>query len=96
MILDSERSDEVIDFTMMCAFLCMCVCLCPRKEVEKIFRFSNLVVIFGRKLDLVGAFERLIQKIPRNFQQEYLLLTSGKKGKLKNTGIFRQNQFMTK
>ncbi|KAF0767132.1 hypothetical protein FWK35_00002339 [Aphis craccivora] len=31
-ILDSERSDECIDFTLLCFFF-FCVCLCTRESV---------------------------------------------------------------
>ncbi|KAF0765223.1 hypothetical protein FWK35_00008104 [Aphis craccivora] len=33
LILDSERSDECIDFTMLCVFFFFCVCV--HKKVSK-------------------------------------------------------------
>ncbi|KAF0714872.1 hypothetical protein FWK35_00030246 [Aphis craccivora] len=42
-ILDSERSDECIDFTMLCFFFC--VCLWTRVRVEIMLQFQTLGVV---------------------------------------------------
>jgi len=52
-ILDSERSDECTDFTMMCFFLVFCLSS-PCNGV-KVFQFSTLGVVFGRKVVVVGT-----------------------------------------
>ncbi|KAF0771419.1 hypothetical protein FWK35_00004981 [Aphis craccivora] len=37
-VLDSERSDECIDFTMLCVFSFF-LCLCTRERVEIMLQF---------------------------------------------------------
>ncbi|KAE9543027.1 hypothetical protein AGLY_002938 [Aphis glycines] len=41
--MNSERSDECIDFTMLCVFFIFFVCLCTRERVEIMLRFSTSV-----------------------------------------------------
>ncbi|KAF0755409.1 hypothetical protein FWK35_00017989, partial [Aphis craccivora] len=50
---DSERSDECIDFTMLCVFFL--VCLCTRESVEIMLQFQTMGVVSCSKLNLVGA-----------------------------------------
>jgi len=40
-ILDTERSDECIDFTMMCVIFYLC--LCTQREVEIMLQFFTSV-----------------------------------------------------
>jgi len=61
-ILDSERSDERIDFTMMFYFF-LCV-MYTLKVVEKVL-FSTFGVVSSTKLNLVGNF---LKSIYSNFQ----------------------------
>ena len=42
-ILDSEWSDECIDFTMLCFFFFLC--LCTRERVEIMLEFQTLGVV---------------------------------------------------
>ncbi|KAF0769241.1 Uncharacterized protein FWK35_00004746, partial [Aphis craccivora] len=53
--IDSERSDECIDFTMLCVFF---VCLCTRERVEIKLQFQTLGVVSDSKMNLVGALGR--------------------------------------
>ncbi|KAF0771826.1 Uncharacterized protein FWK35_00001119 [Aphis craccivora] len=87
-ILDSERSDECIDFTMLCVFL---LCLCTRERVEIMLQFQTLGVVSDSKMNLVGALRRSFFKFPNSFQKrrekpkkikekrEFLLKTIDKK-----------------
>ncbi|KAF0762849.1 Uncharacterized protein FWK35_00031908 [Aphis craccivora] len=52
-ILDSERSDECIDFTMLCVFFFLF--LCTRESVEIMLQFQTLGVVSDSKMNLVGA-----------------------------------------
>jgi len=45
-VLDSERIEESIDFTMLCVLF---LCLYTRKLVEIMFRFSTSVAFLVRK-----------------------------------------------
>ncbi|KAF0764553.1 Uncharacterized protein FWK35_00026184 [Aphis craccivora] len=42
--IDSERSDECIDFTMLCVFFFF-LCLCTRESVEIMLEFQTLGVV---------------------------------------------------
>jgi len=53
-ILDSERSDECIDFTIICVFFLFCVL--ATFWVVKMLRFSN------RKVNSVGNFRGVEMK----------------------------------
>ncbi|KAF0708119.1 Uncharacterized protein FWK35_00027883, partial [Aphis craccivora] len=44
LILDSERNDECIDFTMLCVCFFF-LCLCTRERVEIILQFQTLGVV---------------------------------------------------
>ncbi|KAF0748960.1 Uncharacterized protein FWK35_00027054 [Aphis craccivora] len=89
-ILASERSDdECIDFTILCVFFF--VCLCTRECVEIKLKFQTLGVISDRKLNLVGALKRSFLKISNSFQSN----EKNQKKKLRKTGNFTQNQFLT-
>ncbi|KAF0750935.1 Uncharacterized protein FWK35_00031388, partial [Aphis craccivora] len=61
---DSERSDECIDFTMLCVFLCLCI----RERVELMLQFQTLGVS-DRKMNLVGALGRSFFEFPNSFQK---------------------------
>ena len=67
-ILDSERSDECIYFTMMCVFLFIYfffVSVISNRNNALIFNFS---ILFHGKVNLVGSFGRPFFKIPNSFQ----------------------------
>ncbi|KAF0765699.1 Uncharacterized protein FWK35_00003260 [Aphis craccivora] len=49
---DSERSDENIDFTMLCVFF---LSLCTLERVEIMLQFQNMGMVSCRKMSLVGA-----------------------------------------
>lgn len=51
-ILDSKRSEECIDFTMIC------LCLCTRFWVEKVLGSLTSRRVSYRKLHVDGAFQR--------------------------------------
>ena len=54
--LDSERSDECIDFTMMCVFFfILFLCLSSRFGAVKVLRFSKVGPVSDRKVNLVGT-----------------------------------------
>ncbi|KAF0769475.1 Uncharacterized protein FWK35_00007695 [Aphis craccivora] len=53
LLLDSERSDECIDFTMLLCFFF--VCLFTRERVEIMLQFQTLGVVSDSKMNLVGA-----------------------------------------
>ncbi|KAF0772733.1 Uncharacterized protein FWK35_00007800, partial [Aphis craccivora] len=60
-IFDSERSDECIDFTMLCVLFIFFVCVCVHENVSKIeimLQFRTLVVVSDSKMNLVGALGR--------------------------------------
>ncbi|KAF0702576.1 Uncharacterized protein FWK35_00025123, partial [Aphis craccivora] len=80
-ILNSERSDECIDFTMLCFFFFF-VSVYTRKCGNNA-RISN----FG-----VGALGRSFFEIPNSFQKR----REKPKKNYGKTGIFTQNQFSTK
>ncbi|KAF0773441.1 Uncharacterized protein FWK35_00004538, partial [Aphis craccivora] len=85
-ILNSARSDECIDFTMMCVFFC----LSPRFGAVQVLRFLNS----APKMNLVGTFGRSFVEIRNSFQKK-----SKKQKKKKNerkTGIFTKTQCLTK
>ncbi|KAF0747818.1 Uncharacterized protein FWK35_00030730, partial [Aphis craccivora] len=69
-ILDSERSNECIDFTMMCVFLFLC--LSPR--------FGAVKVDFKKKVNLVGTLQvgQNVRKNPKKVteKREFLRKTS--------------------
>ncbi|KAF0765737.1 Uncharacterized protein FWK35_00004780 [Aphis craccivora] len=82
-ILDSERSDECIDFTMCVFFLC----LCTRESVEITLQFQTMGVVFFSKMNLVGAlgsFQKRREKPKKKIKEkrEFLRKTS-----------FRPNRF---
>ncbi|KAF0762621.1 Uncharacterized protein FWK35_00028169 [Aphis craccivora] len=79
MILDSEQSDECINFTMLCVY----VCLCTRERVKIMFQFQTLVVVSDSKINLDGALGRSFLKFPIVFK------SAGKKQKkIKENGNF--------
>ncbi|KAF0768215.1 Uncharacterized protein FWK35_00014620 [Aphis craccivora] len=56
---DSERSEECIDFTMLCVFfLFFFLCLCTRESVEITLQFQTMGVVSCRKMNLVGVLGR--------------------------------------
>ncbi|KAF0746001.1 Uncharacterized protein FWK35_00033765 [Aphis craccivora] len=64
LVLDSERSYECIDFTMLCVFfLCLNV-----SNNASIFNFSSFS---GSKVNLVGALGRSFFEIPNSFQKHW-------------------------
>ncbi|KAF0757145.1 Uncharacterized protein FWK35_00013362 [Aphis craccivora] len=65
-ILDSERNDECIDFTMLYVFF---LCLCTRERVEIMLQFQTLGVVSDSKLNLVGALGRSFFEFPNSFQK---------------------------
>jgi len=68
-ILDSERSNKCIDFTMICGFFLVSVITVWG---SKRLQFSSTVyldTLFDGKVNLVGAFGRLKFKIPNCFQK---------------------------
>jgi len=77
-ILNSERSDECINWFYNDVFFFLIFYLCLRSQNNaSIFNFS---IIFGGKLNLVGAFQYFVP---------------GKtKTKLRKNRIFTQNQFL--
>ncbi|KAF0702102.1 Uncharacterized protein FWK35_00026645 [Aphis craccivora] len=81
-ILDSERSDECIDFAMMCVFF---LCLSPRFGAVKVLKFSKVGPVSDRKVNLVGTlggqnFKKNPKKVTE--KREFLRKTS-----------FRPNRF---
>ncbi|KAF0772657.1 Uncharacterized protein FWK35_00002684, partial [Aphis craccivora] len=60
--IHSERSDECIDFTMLCFFF---VCLCTLERVKIMLQFQTL----GFCVYLVGAFESSFFEFPNSFQK---------------------------
>ncbi|KAF0772035.1 hypothetical protein FWK35_00002746 [Aphis craccivora] len=49
----SERSDECIDFTMMCVFFFLFLCLSPRFGAVKVLRFKKVSPVSDRKVNLI-------------------------------------------
>ncbi|KAF0772210.1 Uncharacterized protein FWK35_00010054 [Aphis craccivora] len=74
-ILDSERSEECIDFTMMCVFFVSAYSITSRNNAP-ISNYGG-----GQKLTFSNSFQKNREKQKKN---------DGK------TGIFTQNQFLTK
>ncbi|KAF0758673.1 hypothetical protein FWK35_00031166, partial [Aphis craccivora] len=72
-ILDSERSDECIDFTMLCVFF---FCLYTRESVEIMLQFQTLGVVSDSKLNLVVL--KIAGKNQKKIKEkwEFLLKTS--------------------
>ncbi|KAF0752767.1 Uncharacterized protein FWK35_00008874 [Aphis craccivora] len=68
-ILDSERSDECIDFTMLCCVFFFFLCLCTQERVEIMLQFKTLGVVSDSKMNLVGAFGRSFFEFPNSFQK---------------------------
>ncbi|KAF0773766.1 Uncharacterized protein FWK35_00000042 [Aphis craccivora] len=66
-ILDSEQSDECIDFTML--FIFFFVCLCTRQHVGIMLQFQTLGVISYSKMNLVFVIRRSFFEIPNGFQK---------------------------
>ncbi|KAF0754954.1 Uncharacterized protein FWK35_00026439, partial [Aphis craccivora] len=66
-ILDSERNDECIDFTMLCVFFFLC--LCTRERVEIMLEFQTLGVVSDSLSNLVGALGRSFFEFPNSFQK---------------------------
>jgi len=65
MILDSERSDKRIDFTIMCVFLSL-ECTISSRNHTLIFNFD---MFSNRKVNLVGTLGNSKFKISSNFQK---------------------------
>ncbi|KAF0755764.1 Uncharacterized protein FWK35_00009769 [Aphis craccivora] len=69
-VTDSKRSDECIDFTMLCYVVCFFFFVSVyTKRVEIMFQFQTLGVVFGRKLNLVvalGSFQKRREKPKKN------------------------------
>ncbi|KAF0744087.1 Uncharacterized protein FWK35_00025880 [Aphis craccivora] len=66
--MNSERSDECIDFTMLCFFFFF-ICLCTRERVEIMLQFQTLKVVSYSKMNLVGALKRSFFELPNSFQK---------------------------
>ncbi|KAF0764604.1 Uncharacterized protein FWK35_00015650, partial [Aphis craccivora] len=83
---NSERSDECIDFTMMCVFfIFLFLCLSPRFGAVKMLRFKKVTPVSGRKVNLVGTLGgQNVRKNPKKVteKREFLRKTS-----------FRPNRF---
>jgi len=79
-LTNSQWSDECIYFTMMHLIFCVCV----HEQLSENDSICNLGMVFGRKLYLVGTFERSKLKIHEEWIQlkyllhYYLLLPSNK------------------
>ncbi|KAF0750067.1 Uncharacterized protein FWK35_00011251 [Aphis craccivora] len=69
-VVNSERSDECIDFTMLCMFFFF-LCLCTRERVKIMLQFQTLGVVSDSKMNLVGALERSFFEFPNNFQKRW-------------------------
>jgi len=69
--VDSERSDEWIDFTMMCFIIFLSVYTISSRNSASIFNFS---ILFDRKVNLVGALGK--SKFP-------IVFKSARKNKIK-------------
>ncbi|KAF0768775.1 Uncharacterized protein FWK35_00016332 [Aphis craccivora] len=72
LVLDSEETDECINFTMLCVFF---LCLCTRERVEIMLQFSTSVVFlesenerFFKNESIVGALGMSFFVIPNSFQ----------------------------
>ncbi|KAF0748376.1 Uncharacterized protein FWK35_00031479, partial [Aphis craccivora] len=65
-ILNSDRSDECIDFTMLCVFFFLC--LCTRESVEIMLQFQNMGVVSCSKINLVGVLGSVFE-FPNSFQK---------------------------
>ncbi|KAF0765718.1 Uncharacterized protein FWK35_00005460 [Aphis craccivora] len=83
---NSERSDECIIFTMMCAFF---LCLSPRFGAVKVLRFLNSAPLSDKNVNLVDTlgdkskkFPIVLKSIRKNPKKEFLRKTS-----------FRHNRF---
>ncbi|KAF0701574.1 Uncharacterized protein FWK35_00035614 [Aphis craccivora] len=68
LILDSERSDECIDFTMLCIFFFF-LCLCTRESVKIMLQFQTMGVVSCSKMNLVGALGSSFFEFPNSFQK---------------------------
>ncbi|KAF0747305.1 Uncharacterized protein FWK35_00022364 [Aphis craccivora] len=84
-ILDSERSDECIDFTILCVFFF--VCLCTQERVEIVLQFQTLGVVSYSKMNLGGALGRSFFKFPK---------FSKAPGKTKKKKIKKKGEFLRK
>ncbi|KAF0762890.1 Uncharacterized protein FWK35_00008993 [Aphis craccivora] len=60
--INSERSDECIDFTMLSVFFFLC--LCTRETVEIMLQCQTLGVVSDSKMNLVGALGKLFFEFP--------------------------------
>ncbi|KAE9526120.1 hypothetical protein AGLY_013751 [Aphis glycines] len=85
--VNSERSDECIDFTMMCVFVLFCFVFFFFVSVDNIWSNKNASIFdfspsLKRKLNLVGTLGGGSKKNPKK--------NEGK------TGFFTQNQFTSK
>ncbi|KAF0755107.1 Uncharacterized protein FWK35_00010088 [Aphis craccivora] len=65
-IFNSERSDECIDFTMLCFFFLL---LYTRERVEIMLQFQTLGVVSNSKMNQVGALSRSFFEFPNCFQK---------------------------
>ncbi|KAF0766422.1 Uncharacterized protein FWK35_00011568 [Aphis craccivora] len=63
--LNSERSDECIDFTMLCVFF---LCRCIRERVNIMLQFQTMGVVSDRKMNLVAALGGHILRFPIVFK----------------------------
>ncbi|KAF0770973.1 Uncharacterized protein FWK35_00013693 [Aphis craccivora] len=77
----SERSNEGIDFTMLCVFF---FCLCTRESVEIMLQFKTMGVVSDRKMNLVGALRRSFFVFPNSYQER----REKPKRKLRKNGNF--------
>ncbi|KAF0763069.1 Uncharacterized protein FWK35_00010827 [Aphis craccivora] len=64
--LHSERSDERIDFTMLCVFFCVCV---YEKVVEIMLQIETLGLVSDSKMNLVGALRGSFFEFFNSFQK---------------------------
>ncbi|KAF0762120.1 Uncharacterized protein FWK35_00008429 [Aphis craccivora] len=81
-LLNSERSDERIDFTIMCVFLFFVFVSVYSTTSRNNAPHSNLGVVSNVKVNILGALYRWSKK--------------NKKKNYGKAGIFMQNQFSTK
>ncbi|KAF0764489.1 Uncharacterized protein FWK35_00016518 [Aphis craccivora] len=87
LLLDSERSNDCIDFTMLCVFF---VCLCTRERVEIMLQFQTLGVVSDSEMNLVGALGRSFFEIPNTPGKTKII--KEKREFLRKTS-FRPNRF---
>ncbi|KAF0774194.1 Uncharacterized protein FWK35_00002632 [Aphis craccivora] len=58
-LIDSVRSDECIDFTMLCFFFFFC--LCTRERVEIMPQFQTMGVVSDAKMNVVGVLRSFFE-----------------------------------